>query len=919
MTSQQSQPSHIANTILLHASNPDKAKAEIADLGGRVTQVLAPNVLLATFPEGTDTGKLQLQLQMSTLDIPNEVDDSARLAIEAWQSRVNRVPDEHEKKTEGLPWDAEGFDAPMKLSNEDIKEDADSNTVAVSGKNKWNNDVLVGNVAVGLVMVDSTGPVKFTDAEIKDLIGQAQEGTQFLTSCEPAADITFTWENHHVTVPGELKVPSTTMTSGLSAVVWNKKLYAFHQGTGDTTRIWYNVWNGKTWEGNGGVPDTTTAGTISAVVYKNNLYCFHQGAGSAKEQVRYNVWDGHSWKGDQAIAGTTTTSGISTVVYKDKLYVFHQGSGGASTRIYYNVHDGSKWLGNEEVPGTPTDSGISAVVCENKIFLIHQGSGNEKSVIRFNSFDGNKWKGDQKIDKSDTGSSLSAVVQNNDIFCFHRGSGKNSEFLKFYIYRSGSWIGDFTVADVRMSGNPSVAVFDNKTVCLHAGSGSSSNVVLYRVFEGMETGNKYDALESIWRNPALTMLGYQHGWRGLEQFTNDLCTNYKTTRAYVIFITKFSQAWAGYTKTAPPCVYIQYYNDGWGHANIYRTLAHETGHVFGAADEYGSANCHPAGKYKVKNGNGNKCTSHQVKCVMNANELEMCDYTKGQLGWLPRSGVFVSYQSSAKDEELWYEMYDGKAWWTARQIPDTATTWSPSAVEYNKKIYCFHHGKSNGQLWYNVFDGANWSGDAQVPNTDISAAPSSVVYNGRIYCFYQGANSNGQLHYNVFDGHSWAGDKQVSNTKLTESPSAVVYKKKLFCFHRGTGKGELWYNVFDGSRWGNGTRLSDDGITDAPSAVNYEDSIFCFYQGPNSNGKLLYTVYNGPGWSADIQVPATTLSKAPSAMVYNNSLYCFHLSGDGNEQLRYNTYNGSKWAGDSILPKKGIPAGPMATAATFPG
>jgi len=901
---------HIANAVLLHTSNLSEAKEEIAAKGGRVTQILSPSILLATFPEDFDKGKLNL----STHDIPDGIDGKSRLAVQAWRSRVNRVPSDKEKETDGLPWDTEGFEAPMKLTSDENFEDADA---ALAATIKANNDMLIGNVAVALVLVDSTGWVHFNDDEVEDLIGQGADGAQFLAGCEPAADITFTWEQYHVTIPGDEKIPDTTLKTGLSAVVYNKKLYAFHQDSSNTSRIWYNTHNGAKWEGNSGVPNTATGGTISAVVYNGKLYCFHKGSGDDKEKVKYNVWDGKTWAGDKVVPSSTTTSGIATVVYDSKLYVFHQGSGNASSRIYYNVLDGSEWLGNKEVPSTPADEGMTAVVCEKNIFLIHQGSGKEKSTIRFNSFNGSKWNGDQKIADSDTGSGLSAIVQNDRIFCFHRGSGGSTN-LKLHIYRSKSWIGEYKVADVGMSGNPSVASFNNHIYCLHPSSGSNSDQLWYRVFDGIEFGNSYDALESIWRNPALKKLGYQQGWRGLAQFTTDLCTKHKTSRGYLVFITKFSQAWSGYERGNG--VFIQYYNDGWGHKNIYKTFAHETSHVFGAGDEYGHANCDKRGKYKVTNGNGRKCTSHQVDCVMNANSLVMCDYTKGQLGWLPRSGVFIFYQSGPDDGELWYEVYDGKAWWTARQVPKTTTTWSPSAIEYNKNVYCFHHGsKNNGQLWYNVFDGSNWAGDQQVPKTGISKAPSTVIYNNKIYCFYQGVNDNGQLRYNVFDGHSWAGDSQVPNTKMTASPSPVVYKNKLYCFHRGADKGELRYNVFDGSKWGGDTKISSDGISDGPSAVTYKDSIFCFYQGKDNNGKLLYTTYNGSKWSTDIQVPNTALSGAPSTMTFEDDVYCFHLSSGGDGQLRYNTYDGSKWTGDSALAKKGILAGPMATMATFPG
>lgn len=59
--------SHImSHTLLLHTASPSEATAKIAALGGRVTQRLASDILLAMFPEGFDKRKLKRSTLMST-------------------------------------------------------------------------------------------------------------------------------------------------------------------------------------------------------------------------------------------------------------------------------------------------------------------------------------------------------------------------------------------------------------------------------------------------------------------------------------------------------------------------------------------------------------------------------------------------------------------------------------------------------------------------------------------------------------------------------------------------------------------------------------------------------------------------------------------------------------------------------------
>jgi len=80
-------------------------------------------------------------------------------------------------------------------------------------------------------------------------------------------------------------------------------------------------------------------------------------------------------------------------------------------------------------------------------------------------------------------------------------------------------------------------------------------------------------------------------------------------------------------------VAMEYDNGHWGPSDINEVFAQESCHIFGAADEYAGCSCDVSGYHRVPNLNCKTCTSAQVPCLMNANTLSRCTWSKGQIGW----------------------------------------------------------------------------------------------------------------------------------------------------------------------------------------------------------------------------------------------------------------------------------------------
>ncbi|MXP65237.1 hypothetical protein E0493_17975 [Roseomonas sp. M0104] len=143
--------------------------------------------------------------------------------------------------------------------------------------------------------------------------------------------------------------------------------------------------------------------------------------------------------------------------------------------------------------------------------------------------------------------------------------------------------------------------------------------------------------EERWRNPAMAGLGHAQSWQGVIDFVEGLRNGHRTDWAYCAFFVKYPLDHFAYASIGGPRLVMDYANDGWGVDNIDRVFAHETGHIFGAPDEYASSGCDCGGAwgvFKEANLNCENCApGGGIACIMKANSWEMCAHTRRHYGW----------------------------------------------------------------------------------------------------------------------------------------------------------------------------------------------------------------------------------------------------------------------------------------------
>lgn len=147
-------------------------------------------------------------------------------------------------------------------------------------------------------------------------------------------------------------------------------------------------------------------------------------------------------------------------------------------------------------------------------------------------------------------------------------------------------------------------------------------------------GNAYERLEAPWRDAALQEMGYGAGIAGYRSYVADLKADRGTQWAYVAFFTKYPVHHFAYAENVK--VVMHFDNDGWGPDDINAVFAHETCHIFGAADEYGACGCHTLhGALQAPNSNCVNCNTQRAACLMDQNQLTLCQHSRLQLGWGP--------------------------------------------------------------------------------------------------------------------------------------------------------------------------------------------------------------------------------------------------------------------------------------------
>jgi PLAT/LH2 domain len=181
----------------------------------------------------------------------------------------------------------------------------------------------------------------------------------------------------------------------------------------------------------------------------------------------------------------------------------------------------------------------------------------------------------------------------------------------------------------------------------------------------------FSSLEADWRNPAMAEVSYAGNtysadWASVAEYREDMRTANRSRHAIVIFVTPYANCWHAYAGGGR--VVLARHNDwgGWGRHTLDTITAHEVGHLYGTADEYGGSGspCSTCsslhGCDQIPNGNCSACARPHQPCMMDQNTRRICPWSRGHVGW---AQLFVELTTgdvnfAGTDDDVWLDIGD---------------------------------------------------------------------------------------------------------------------------------------------------------------------------------------------------------------------------------------------------------------------
>ncbi len=259
--------------------------------------------------------------------------------------------------------------------------------------------------------------------------------------------------------------------------------------------------------------------------------------------------------------------------------------------------------------------------------------------------------------------------------------------------------------------------------------------------------------QGLWIDDVLDHIGYNSAapyFTDVRQWDHDQRIAHNVDWAYTIFVVdssadqdgQFANGYFAYAYIGGPFLVMTYTNDGWGIDDMGQVLAHETGHIFYALDEYPGAGAYTdrSGYYNTQNLNasdGNPDPGSRVDSIMAEVALQNAAYANhtssptslAMIGWKDSDsdGIFnVLDVPLTLDGTGPYNMSTGQYEFSGTSSVQTLTNLNPRGPRHNittNTVDLLQYRVDSGP-W---MDGNRYGGYRENVSQNVVAAGGSMV------------------------------------------------------------------------------------------------------------------------------------------------------------------------------------------------
>lgn len=639
------------DSTLLFTTNYEKAVAEVRKYGGRIAHIFSDQAFVVTLPQ-----KWVAQLKLSTTTQPAKLPEDVKIMVEGWKLFEGRMAAQKTRKTAAprqvLSWDTPGKIPPgpqmVKLKPLPQQGASAADKGPEMSTGTPTSLTMTSTIAVGIVVVSGKPWTRISGALKSVDVGN--DGTVWGAN---SSDKIFRYNGNNTwtQIPGALKQVSVGNSTNVWGVNSNDDIFRYNNGSNSWTQI-----PGKLKHVSVGKD-----GTVWGVNSSDQIFRYNAAA---------NNWTQISGALKQiSVADATTVWGVN-----------------ASNKIFKFNAAGNNWTqigGNLKYVSAAYDGTVFGVNNSDEIYQYQYDS------------EWHRLSGALKVIAARSATQLWGVNSTDQIYQVEGGSPQeitNSEC---------STILSEVLEGLNFLANAEPAA---KVTFSH-----KLNFVTVGAAPGVGAPT-YEGYEAPWRNAALALLGFAATRQGSRDYVRNLITTLNTKWGYVGYFTKYPLAHFAYA--GEERLVMDYRNDGWGVDKINQVFAHESCHIFGAADEYGTCGCGVSGIYNIPNSNCVNCATPaipHVSCLMDGNILSLCRFSRGQIGWSTWNQVSgkLKYVSAASDGTVWgvnsrdniFRFNAAAGNWT--QIPGALKQVSAGSaslvwgVNANDEIYRYNPGTNN--------------------------------------------------------------------------------------------------------------------------------------------------------------------------------------------------------------------------------